>query len=69
MKNCYGIYDVKKWQTFYEKDVHLILDKSYSLHLWGKHSSHIGLELLKKDTLLHNLALEHCPHTIKMKIN
>ena len=56
---------LKEWRKFYEKNVTLKLDESYSLHLWGKHSSHIGLSSIK-DTLLYNLGLKHCPFTMKM---
>ena len=56
---------LKEWRKFYETNITLKLDESYSLHLWGKHSSHIGLSSIK-DTLLYNLGLKHCPFTMKM---
>ena len=52
-----------EWRTFYDKteDFHMDLKKSHSMHLWGKHSSHISLESLESGTLLYELATKHCP--------
>ena len=60
---------VKEWKKFYQIDEILNVNQSYSLHLWGKHSSHIPLENLKKGTLLYQLASKHCPYTIESAIN
>ena len=54
----------RNWRRFYEDvDVNEFL-RSYSLHLWGRHSSDILLENLEPQQLLYKLALKHCPLTM-----
>lgn len=67
-KSKENLFFGKEWKRFYQTDEVLNVNQSYSLHLWGKHSSHIPLENLKKGTLLYQLASKHCPYTIESAI-
>ena len=58
----------REWTKFYIESEEMDLpqsNKTYSFHLWGKHSSHIALESVSNKTLLFRLAQKHCPLTFE----
>ena len=59
----YAFYPVpwRHWQDLHKTDFHYDLNHSYSVHLWGRHSSEVKLEDLPKNAALFQLAKTHCP--------
>ena len=56
----------RNWKDFYKSEFLYNLNQSYSLHLWGRHSSHIKLKDLNENQTLYHLSRIHCPITFNL---
>ena len=56
----------RNWQDLYQTELHHELYDSYSVHLWGRHSSQIKLEDLPGNAAIIKLAKTHCPISLNI---
>ena len=56
----------RNWQDLYQSELHHELYDSYSVHLWGRHSSQIKLEDLPGNAAIIKLAKTHCPISLNI---
>ena len=58
----------KNWKDLYQTELGHNLTDSYSVHLWGRHSSHMQLEDLPEDAAIIKLAKTHCPISLQQTL-
>ena len=56
----------RNWQDLYKTELNHELNDSYSVHLWGRHSSQIRLEDLPENASIIELARTHCPISLNI---